>query len=65
MLFFINFRNEANLFRRLRNNKLIYLAIKKISILKQIYKSIKKMLEKFANYQNKKNTINTLAEEER
>ena len=40
MLFFTNFGKKPNLFGRLRNNKLLQLAIKKTNILKQIYENI-------------------------
>ena len=43
ILIFANFRKKTNLLRRLKDNKMVYLAIKKTSILKQIYKKIIKI----------------------
>ena len=43
MKFFDNFGKEPNLFKKLRNNKLIYLIIKKMNVLKQIHKNIIKI----------------------
>ena len=34
ILFFANFKKKTNLLKRLRDNKLVYLAIKKANILK-------------------------------
>ena len=40
MLFLINFERKLNLFKKLKNNKLVQSAIKRAYILKQIYKNI-------------------------
>ena len=50
MLFFINFEKKFNLFRKSRNNKLILSNIKKVNLLKQVYKNITKIQEKTVNY---------------
>lgn len=49
-----NFRKQPNLFKRLKDNKLIQSAIKKSSKFKQIDKNIEKIQRRFANYQNNK-----------
>ena len=54
ILFIGNLRKQPKLFEKLRDNRLVQLTIEKINILKQIYENITKMLEKSANYQNKK-----------
>ena len=50
MLFFINFRKESNLFKKLKNNKSVQLTIKKLSKLIQIYKTITKIKKKCTYY---------------
>ena len=54
MVFFPNFKKEPKLLRRLKDNKLVQSAIKKINLLKQINNNVIKIQEKSTNYQNKK-----------
>ena len=45
-----NFRKDFNLFKKPKDNKFAYSAIKKVCILKPIFKNIMKIQKKFANY---------------
>ena len=43
MLSFANFEKKLNIFKKLKNNKLVQSVFKRASILKQIYKNIIKI----------------------
>ena len=57
IFFFAYFRKKSNRFKKPRNNRSAYSAIKKTNKLKQSYKNNKKIKEKYINYQNKKRKI--------